>query len=105
MKCIRNNWINQKDPAQTPTFPDLTDLSIVRNAYFKVLKELYENEKNSLVKLAPSLSQKAVNPSNTDRQSVPLMLSVFNDKTTCALSIFATKPGCCSAAINDTIIY
>ena len=58
-----------------------------------------------MVKLAPSLSQKAVNPSSTDRQSVPLMLRVFNDKTTCALSVFATRPGCCSEAINDTKVF
>ena len=66
MKCIRNNWLNQKDSAQTLHFPDIDDLKTIHTAQFKVLQELYESEKQSLVKLAPSLCQKALTPSNTE---------------------------------------
>ena len=105
MKCVRNNWINQKDPAQTLNFPDMDNHSVVRRAHFLVLKEMHESESHKLVKLAPSLCQKALNPSNTDRQSVPLMLRIFNDKVVTALSIYATTNSNKSEPITDTRIF
>ncbi len=106
MKCVRNNWFNQKDNNQTLTFPDVADPSVIHKASVRVLKELYSSEKKSLIKLAPSLSHKALNPSNMDRQSVPLMLRVFNDKVVTALHMFAaTKSDYDASLINGTRVF
>lgn len=102
MKCVRNNWFNQKDACQTLTFPDIVDPSVIHTASVRVLKELYDSEKQSLVKLAPPLSHKALKPSNVDRQSVPLMLRIFNDKVVTALHYVATKSDNDLSVINGT---
>ena len=93
MKCVRNNWINQKDGAQTLTYPDFDseNTNVMRKACFAAVKQLYDSEKACTVKLAPSLSQKALNPSSTERQSVHLMLRIFNDKVVSALNIIGDK--------------
>ena len=93
MKCVRNNWINQKDGAQTLTYPDFDseNTTVMRKACFAAVKQLYDSEKACTVKLAPSLSQKALNPSSTERQSVHLMLRIFNDKVVSALNIIGDK--------------
>ena len=106
-KCIRNNWINQKDSDQTLTFPDMLDANLIHKAKFSVLKQLHENEKNNHVKLAPSLSYKALNPSNTERQSVPLMLCIFNEKVVAALKLVSQQqhPNFNKAAVDDTLVF
>lgn len=61
LKCIRNNWLNQKD--QTLTYPEfnlLNDCSC--KATFSELKMLYNIESNNLVKYAYSLNIKSLNP-------------------------------------------
>src|SRR6218665_1925937 len=102
-KCIRNNWINQKDSDQTFLFPDMLDENLLHKAKFNILKQLHENEKNNLVKLAPSLSFKALNPSNTERQSVPLMLCIFNEKVVAALTLLSQQqnPKFDKASVDD----
>jgi hypothetical protein len=42
-KCIRNNWINQKDSDQTLIFPDMIDTNLINNAKFNVLKQLHDS--------------------------------------------------------------
>ena len=101
MKCVRNNWINQKDVEQTIAFPDFLNGEKVCKARFKILKDLYKSEKNSVVKLAPSLNQRALNPSSTDRQSVPLMMRVFNDKVVVALQLFSERATCPKEWVMD----
>jgi len=105
MKCWRNNRLNQKDCHQTLTFPDFRDPSVIHKASVGVLKKLQESEKQHLVKLAPSLTHKALNPSNMERQSVPLMLRIFNDKVVTALHVHATKPGNNEVIINGTRLF
>jgi hypothetical protein len=106
LKCIRNNWINQRDAAQTLTYPDLHNegSTELHRACFAAVKQLYESEKNCSVKQAPSLSQKALYPSSTERQNVQLALCVFNDKTVTALDRFGDKEKNCDAqqVIYDT---
>ena len=63
----------------------------MRKACFAAVKQLYDSEKACTVKLAPSLSQKALNPSSTERQSVHLMLRIFNDKVVSAFNIIGDK--------------
>ena len=53
MKCVRNNWFNQKDENQTLTFPDVGDLCKTHKACVRVLTSLHNSEKTSLIKLAP----------------------------------------------------
>lgn len=88
LKCIRNNWINQADTSQTFTFPDLDNKTLIRRACFADLKKLHSFEDTRIVKLAPNLTHKALNPSSTERQKVSLVLKVFNEKTIAALSFF-----------------
>ena len=72
-KCIRNNWLNVKDPIQTFVFPPLdgnNHEAATHSASLKFIKLLYDEEKNLPVKHAPGLSQKVLYPSNLERQNV-----------------------------------
>ena len=86
-KCIRNNWLNIKDPIQTFLFPSFDDYSceIMYRASFKTLKILYDNEKNSIIKHAPGLSEKVLYPSNMERQNVNYVVKLFDIKNVAAL--------------------
>jgi len=53
------------------------------------LNDFNEHEKQSLVKLAPSLNPKSLHPSSTKQQHVPLMLCIFNEKVISGLNYFA----------------
>lgn len=66
IKAIRNNWINQNATDQILYFPSHIDNKSCC-ANFGDLKFIHENEKSSIVKLAPKLSQKVLNPSNIER--------------------------------------
>ncbi|GFY01456.1 uncharacterized protein TNCV_850641 [Trichonephila clavipes] len=58
-KCIRNNWINQKNAGQCFYFPDFEDHNKfpLLEANFPTLK-LYDIESNNLVKFAYDLTLK-----------------------------------------------
>lgn len=51
------------------------------------LKSVYHQDIHNIVKLAPSLTYKALFPSNLDRQKVPLALGVFNEYNVAALKL------------------
>jgi predicted nucleic acid binding AN1-type Zn finger protein len=76
-KCIRNNWINQKDPSQTLCFPKVDDTNIY-TATFSTLKKLHEIENNSIAKHGYGLTAKSLSPNAFERQNVKLVLNVFN---------------------------
>ena len=60
-KCIRNNWLNVKDPIQTFVFPPFdgnNHEAATHSAPLKSIKLLYDEEKNSLVKHAPDCHKK-----------------------------------------------
>ncbi|XP_077498110.1 uncharacterized protein LOC144108803 [Amblyomma americanum] len=92
LKCIRNNWINQKNPATCFYFPEI-DLSGVmpdgpprmKAASFEAVRKLYSSEKTALVKAAYGLNAKAVNPTVMERQNVKLVLNVINSFVSNAL--------------------
>lgn len=85
-KCIRNNWLAQKDCEKTLMFPSLyKQESTVLKASFAHLKKLYCEEKASAVKLAPALNQKSISPTSTEKQNVKLMLKVFDCRNITAL--------------------
>ncbi|XP_077484882.1 uncharacterized protein LOC144094883 [Amblyomma americanum] len=92
LKCIRNNWINQKNPGTCLYFPEM-DLSgampegppRMKAASFAAVRQLYSSEKTSLVKAAYRLNAKAVNPTSMERQNVKLALDVINQFVSNAL--------------------
>ncbi|KAH9378468.1 hypothetical protein HPB48_016552 [Haemaphysalis longicornis] len=57
----------------------------VLTASFNTLCKLHEGEKDELLRLAPTLSFKALNPSNLERQNVKLALRIFHSSTVAAL--------------------
>ena len=99
VKCIRNNWINQKDMKTTLTFPSIDDFIRVdkktfgtfsyqlSNASFKDLGDIYKFEQYSSAKMAHKLTSSVVWPYILERQSVPL--------GSCSLGSVNTTLYCC----------
>ncbi|XP_042913759.1 uncharacterized protein [Parasteatoda tepidariorum] len=85
LKCIRNNWLNQKNPDKCffyPMFGEKSGNDVGHNFYtasFSALKTLYDIELNSLAKFGFKLSLKSLNPSSFERQNVKLVLQIFNE--------------------------
>ena len=52
IKTIRNNWINQKDPNHTFTFPSFDDFSLSNSASFEDIRVIYKEEQRSVAKTA-----------------------------------------------------
>jgi hypothetical protein len=85
LKCIRNNWLGQSDRERTFTFPDFST-GVVCKASISHIRRLYDIEKDSIVKLAPGLTHKALYPGNLERQNVQLALKIFDEKVIVALN-------------------
>ncbi|XP_039285920.1 uncharacterized protein LOC120351775 isoform X1 [Nilaparvata lugens] len=84
LKCIRNNWINQKDTEQTIKYPEIEsneDTVNLVSASFGCLKKVYdiENKSANVIKFAHTLSMKTLSPTNFERQCVKFVLNVFNE--------------------------
>jgi Transposase protein len=80
LKCIRNNWLNQKDPDQTIVYPNFDNPSEATCiAKFSSIKKLYNVERNNLVRFANTLNAKSLFPSPIERQNVKLALNIFNE--------------------------
>ncbi|XP_040079545.3 uncharacterized protein LOC115308291 [Ixodes scapularis] len=62
-------------------------------ASFKTLRELHSKEQDQLIKSAPTLSMKALHPSNMERQNVKLALKVFSPSTIAALETCGLRLG------------
>ena len=99
LKCIRNNWINQKTFDKCMQFPDfsLDELSVcdsvsrICNAPFTTLKKLHSLEADSLLKHAYRLTLKALSPSNLEKQNVNLVVQIFNEYIVQALQTLGEK--------------
>ena len=98
LKCIRNNWLNQKLDGRSLTFPhfqfaDICTSNNGENAFasFLLIKELHRIESESLVTYAYRLSEKALQPSNLERQNVKLVLQIFNNYVSHALRELGEK--------------
>ena len=89
LKCIRNNWLNKKNPAQTFVFPSPENPNVVKHASLSSLKTIHSSERTSHVKLAPGLSEKSLYPTNLERQNVHYALQVFDEKSIAALKEFS----------------
>lgn len=77
LKCIRNNWITEKQKQLK-----LGDSLIP--ADWAHVQKLYDLEKDSLLKLTP-LTKASVQPSTMDRQKVSFALKIIDDKTIAAM--------------------
>ena len=97
VKCIRNNWINQKDTNTTFTFPSIDHYFIgtfpyhLSNVSFKDLRNIYKSEQYSNAKITHKLTSKVVWPSVLERQSVPLALAVWDQSTYNAVLLYNEK--------------
>ncbi|XP_054707693.1 uncharacterized protein LOC129217416 [Uloborus diversus] len=95
-KCIRNNWLNQKNPGQCMFFPNFKDINNfvikeLETASFGTLKKLHELEYVNLVKFGHGLTLKSLNPTNIERQNVKLVLNIFNEFVIEALNTLGEK--------------
>ena len=80
IKCVRNNWINQKNIEKAMYYPDFnTSQNKVLTASFKCIRNVYEQESGSLLKYGYTLTRKALWPTSLEKQSVKLALQIFND--------------------------
>ncbi|KAH9364495.1 hypothetical protein HPB48_018685 [Haemaphysalis longicornis] len=107
LKCIRNNWLNQRNSGKCMYFPDpeSTDAKPkILTASFKVLCQLHETEKNELLKITPTLTLKALNPSNMERQNVKLALKIFSSSTVAALNTISLQHAQETSKYIDTIL-
>jgi len=77
LKCIRNNWITEKQ--KQLKLGDSSD-----PGDWADVQKLYDLEKNSLLKLTP-LTKASVQPSSMERQKVSLVLKTIDDKTIAAM--------------------
>ena len=79
MKCVRNNWINQKDENVSFFFPNFDNVNIHHTASFKTIRKLYDVECDKLLKFGYGLTLKALWPTNIEKQNVKLVLQIFSE--------------------------
>ena len=92
LKCIRNNWLNQKSLGRCIVYPAVNFCNIntanpdgLAHASFEALKHLHRLESHKNLTFSYKLSVKALNPSNLERQNVRLVLQIFNEYVSQAL--------------------
>lgn len=86
LKNFRNNWLNQRDDDKSFFYPSFQDFSIIQQATFKDIRDVYHSEKRSMIKKAPKLNMKSLYPTRFERQRVSLALNIFDLTTIAALS-------------------
>ena len=79
-KSLRNNWVTEKTGELQYSFDGQN-----RTAKWCHLVTLYKAESSSGLLQMSKLNESAVMPKNTEKQSVPLCLRVFCDRTSTAL--------------------
>ncbi|GBM74683.1 hypothetical protein AVEN_58521-1 [Araneus ventricosus] len=96
-KCIRNNWLNQKNDGRCFFYPKfdsvyaVQDIADFKTARFTTIRELYNLESDKLVKYGFRLNLKALVPSSMERQNVKLVLCIFNEHVAEALAELGEK--------------
>ena len=86
-KNVRNNWIT----VDSKTLSFVVDSNEYK-AYWSDIQKLYEIDRATPIRLT-KLTHTAVFPKLLQRQSVPLVCQVFNDKTAAALNTFKDSLG------------
>ena len=85
LKCIRNNWLNQKNDEKCFFYPDFhngfnnNEAHEFKTASLSTLRLLYNIECNSLIKFGFNLTHKSLHQSSLEHQNVSLVLCVFNE--------------------------
>lgn len=79
LKCIHNNWLNQKNSGQCMYYIDFDDHTKTKTASFETVKKLHSLEDEKIVKYAYGVTIKALCPNNIERQNVKLVLQIFNE--------------------------
>ena len=96
-KCVRNNWLNQKNTEKNMIFPNFDlnckykNFTSICKAPFTTLYELHKLEINHVLKYSYNLSLKALYPSNFERQNVKLVMQIFNDYVSTSLKTLGDK--------------
>lgn len=90
LKCIRNNWLNQKNDGQCMYYLDFDDHTKTKTASFKTIKNIHSLEDGQIVKYVYELSLKALSPSSMERQNVKLCLQIFNEHVCEGLKVMAS---------------
>ncbi|KAI6651884.1 Transposable element P transposase [Oopsacas minuta] len=93
IKRVRNNWLNQIDSNHTFSCPSFISCEYTLNVPFQDLRSLFKLEQNSVAKTAHRLTAKSCWPSSLERQNVNLALRIFDDSTSAALTVHASKYG------------
>lgn len=92
LKCIRNNWINQKDVEKSFVIRPFNELrGDFLTASFLDIRKLYHYESKQLLKLAFRLNKQTVYSNNLERQKVILAVNVFDESTRVALKTMYDK--------------
>ncbi|KAG1670642.1 hypothetical protein GQR58_016742 [Nymphon striatum] len=91
LKNLYNNFQSKKI-FDFPNF-NSNDPTPVHFAKFQDLHDLYDLEATKPIKLAHSLTNKALNPKSIEKTSVKLSLAVFNESTKNALEFFSVHEG------------
>lgn len=84
-KNIFNNF-QKRDVLETPSTDDFPAYC----AHFSHVKQLFDAERTSGLRLAHKLNERVLNPSNVNRTSVKLASAVFHESTMNALQYFAS---------------
>ncbi|RUS83569.1 hypothetical protein EGW08_008675 [Elysia chlorotica] len=88
-KNLRNSWITEKTKSlDFPIGPT------VKTARWSDLIEIYNQEKDSLLKLS-SLTHASLFPNNIEKQKVSLAIEVFSEKTSAALKTCSISTDSC----------
>lgn len=86
LKCIRNNWLAQKDKNKCMMFPKFChdgnhELGNIQSAPFSTLQKLHNLQSQSLLKHGHKLTSEAISPAALKRQNVSSVLQIFNEYT------------------------
>ncbi|KAH7973944.1 hypothetical protein HPB49_007606 [Dermacentor silvarum] len=108
LKCIRNNWINQKNDQICFYFleiqGDTPESERMQTASFATIRDLHSKECDQLLKYGYGLSRKALYPSSLERQDVKLALQIFNDYLPEALRALGAKHNLFSFEATATFV-
>ncbi|KAH7953495.1 hypothetical protein HPB49_009563 [Dermacentor silvarum] len=108
LKCIRNNWINQKNDQICFYFPeiqgDTPESERMQTASFATIRDLHSKECDQLLKYGYGLSRKALYPLSLERQDVKLALQIFNDYLPEALRALGAKHNLFSFEATATFV-
>jgi hypothetical protein len=86
LKALRNNWLNQKNKERSLVFCHFDNSQLILFANLSDLEKIHSAESNNIIKSAPALSKKVLNPSSLERQNVQLAVRLFDEKNIEALN-------------------